>query len=328
MLNNETILRRLSLIKYLFKLGYAQSQLAENLAFVSLLQFHDAIEMFLKLAAEKENVRSDKLSFIEYWEKIPALTLKESMASLNLRRVNLKHKGVMPAKQDLEISRVNVTDFFEQNTPTIFGISFKDISMLNLVTYSNVRKFLEISQRELEADKALPAIENVAFAFAELISSYEKSKQDIYRTSPFFFGDDLKWWRRSSALDKEIDKEMDKKFEQLKAAVESIAEATKIICLDLDYKKFIKFKMVTPRVYETADGNYRAGHNEDTILSKSNLEFCIDFVIESALRLQEFDFDLEHIIDYEEDEMEFVSGTFETGLVFRPTGKKKKRSRW
>ncbi len=324
MLNNDTILRRLSLVKYLFKLGYTQSQLPENMAYVGILHFHDAIEMFLKLAAEKENVKSDNLKFIEYWEKIPTLTLKESMARLNMQRVNLKHKGVLPAKQDLEISRVNTTDFFEQNTPLLFGVQFRDISMLNLVSYETVRNFLQCAYKDLEENKHEKAAENAGFAFAELINCYEKSKKDIYRRSPFFFGDELKWWSMSSTGIGEIDK----KFDQLKKGFEAITEATKIICLNLDYRKFMKFKLLTPHITRTANGNYFASNIGDAILSKANLEFCIDFVVESAIRLQEFDFDLENIVDYEEDEIEYVSGTFETGLVYRPTGRKIKRSRW
>lgn len=32
--------------------------------------------------------------FMDYWNKIPELTLKESMRILKERRVNIKHKGL------------------------------------------------------------------------------------------------------------------------------------------------------------------------------------------------------------------------------------------
>lgn len=115
-------------------MGLEQSRQSESTSFFSILTFHDSVEMFLKLAAEHKNVRAEKLSFIEYWDKLPQLTLKESMQSLNARRVNLKHKGIIPAKIEVEASRVHTTDFFTQNSHQIFGVEFKDDRTMRIMS--------------------------------------------------------------------------------------------------------------------------------------------------------------------------------------------------
>ncbi|HEV8515003.1 MAG TPA: hypothetical protein VGQ59_17100 [Cyclobacteriaceae bacterium] len=143
MLDTEILTRRLVHIKHLYKIGIGQSYQNESVAIFSLLAFHDSIEMFLKLLSEHKDVDSSKFNFLEYWDKIPSLTLKESMRNLNARRVNLKHKGLLPAKSEIEISRVNTTDFFEQNTITHFGIEFNNIAMVELVTYETLKDFLK-----------------------------------------------------------------------------------------------------------------------------------------------------------------------------------------
>jgi len=70
-----------------------------------------------------------------------------------------------------------------------------------------------------------------------------------------------------------------------------------MIILNLDSKKYIKFRVLTPIIRRKANGQYYPiwtlkrsdeGFNDD-------FNFCMSFVIESALRLQEFDFEIDNI---------------------------------
>ena len=141
MINIEILYKRLAHIKQLFNIGIEQSNKPESIAVFSMLAFHDSIEMFLKLLAEHKGLNSANYSFMDYWTNIPNLTLKESMRNLNARRVNLKHRGLLPAKSEIEISRVNTIDFFQQNTFTQFNVEFDDISLIELVSYGKVREY-------------------------------------------------------------------------------------------------------------------------------------------------------------------------------------------
>jgi len=294
MINIEILYKRLAQIKQLFNIGIEQSHKSESIAVFSLLAFHDSIEMFLKLLAEHKGLNSANYSFMEYWAKIPTLTLSESMRNLNARRVNLKHKGLLPAKSEIEISRVNSIDFFQQNTIVQFNIEFNDISLIKLVSYEKVREYLEISQKSLGKQNSKICIKNVAYAFDELLYIYEENKGHWH--SPFSFGKDMSF-RNSNFMGlsntkfKELN-ELGKFVNEVNDSLKNIKKAIKIISLGLDYKEFIMFDFLTPEVTRWDKGQLDSYIGVERNWNEENCQFCIDFVVKSALKLQDFDFDI------------------------------------
>lgn len=304
MLNNDIIIKRLALIKYLYKISVEQSTQAEPICSFSILSLHDSIEMYLKLLAEHLNIKSDSFNFLDYWINIPSLTLKESMRNLNARRVNIKHKGLLPSKSDIELSRVNATDFFEQNTITQFGVNFNEISLFSLIQYDNIRQRLEVAQKALDERRIENCIEAVAIAFDELTYSYENSKSSYYVNSPFYFGKDLTFLSAFSMgigrdWDDKVGRKLGEFVDKVKDSLEVIEKAVKIMSFGIDYKKFVKFKLLTPIVTRTNSGRRVAEVWGSKKWTKENCQYCIDFVLESSLKLQEFDFDINELIENE-----------------------------
>jgi len=296
MIDKELLMKRLSIIKLLYKVGLEQSKQNEAISFFSILTFHDSIEMFLKLASEHKDIKSDKFSFIEYWDSMPHLTLKESMKSLNSRRVNLKHKGLVPAKIEIEASRVNVTDFFEQNTRTTFDIEFSDISLFELIKFSETKKLLILAQEHLGKSEIESCVENVTKSFYELLVEYKVNKK-YWGKSHFSFVEKVPYDRNYSFNDSNtrsnknletIVNKVNKNFEQLEKALE-------VISLGFDYRKYTKFKILTPVGYRMQNGDYHLQIMREKNWSVENCQFLIDFVLECALKLQEFDFDIENL---------------------------------
>ncbi|MES2485129.1 MAG: hypothetical protein V4581_04170 [Bacteroidota bacterium] len=295
MINQDLIIKRLALIKQLYQIGVEHTYQSETIAAFSILSFQDSIEMFLKLLAEEKNVASDKLNFMSYWTEFPFLTLKESMKNLNMRRVNLKHKGLLPSKSDIEISKINTIDFFEQNTFNCFGIEFKDVSILSLIVNQQVKTLLEEAQLAMEDNKIDECIEKTALAFDVLLLSYEKNKEGHYRYSPFFFGKDMSF---NSAFFMGItDRKMSDFIDNVKDSLENMQKAMKIMSFGIDYKRYIKFKFLTPVISRTMGGDYVAQIMGKRKWNKSNCQYCIDFVLDSCLKLQEFDFDVNELLE-------------------------------
>jgi hypothetical protein len=302
MLNPELIINRLALIKQLHKIGIEQTKQFEPIAAFSILSFHDSIEMFLKLLAEHNDIKTDKFNFLDYWTEFPNLTLKESMRNLNARRVNIKHKGLLPSKSDIEVSKVNTNDFFEQNVLTQFGLNYNEISLLILIKYESVKKELVEAQRAIETKQFEHSIEKSAIAFNELIHFYENNKIG-HRTykSPFFFGNDLRF---ESAFFLGIkDRKLAGFVDKVKESIEAIQNAIKITSLGIDYKKYSKFRILTPIVTRVYDDHHVSEIYGKKKWDKENCQYCIDFVIESALKLQEFDFEIAEIEEQEEIEL-------------------------
>jgi hypothetical protein len=293
-MKDEILLKRLSIIKLLYKIGLEQSKQSESISFFSILAFHDSIEMFLKLACENKQIKSEKLSFIEYWDSLNHLTLKESMRNLNSRRVNLKHKGLIPARIEIETSRVNTTDFFEQNTKTTFGIEFSEISLLELIKFEKVKSLLKIAQEKLNVKDYENSYLNAVISFEELLSEYKLNKVERYTKNLFDFPKRIiidsssNSWRDNDGKDKRLDdvvKKVNEKFEHLERALE-------VVSFGFDFRKYSKFKMLSPEFYKNSSGNYQFYNYKDKIkFSEENCEFGIDFVIECCLKLQEFDYE-------------------------------------
>ena len=168
-LDKHIIINRLAKIKYLYKIGIEQSMQVEAFAGFSILSFHDCAEMFLLLVAEDHGDKTEPKSFMDYWNKFPDLTLYEPMNSLKERRRVLKHKGIFPSKDDIEESRVTITQFFRENTEKIFGIDFDTISLADLIEYPNIKEYVQNAETALNQNHIYECLLNVKIGFEELL---------------------------------------------------------------------------------------------------------------------------------------------------------------
>jgi len=283
-----------------------QSEKPEPLCSASILIFHDAIELFLQLASEYLDVGKAQPSFLEYWDLLSQklrdheLTQKESMRRLNKARVALKHHGTLTSKLDIEAFRASATNFFKENAPIVFDILFSDISLIELVQCEDARSSLKKAEEELKDNKIEDALDKTAVAFAQLIDDYESRKRDRFGRSPFFFGESM---THLSSFHMGIDRAGKSELGQLaefidnaKETIEALQNAVKILSLGIDYRRYVKFRLLTPYVYRMFDGHYLIRRNQwgsRGIPTAEDVQFCIDFVIESAITLQEFDFSIE-----------------------------------
>ncbi len=311
----ECVIRRLAFIKSIYKIAIQQSEAPEPLCSTSLLSFHDSVELFLYLALETLGATgSNKLNFIDYWEKISlklptgkTLSQKESMRRLNNSRVALKHFGTLPTKQDLDAFRVNVTNFFNENATIVFDIEFSEISLVELVSCSDARGTLKEAESLLKEARTVDAMDSAAVAFAQLLNNYTATIKDRFGKYPFSFsapgfsglsfstsdGSDLAGDVESFA------DEIDSSLSEIEDSISELQDVLEIMMLGLDYRKHMKFYLLSPAVKRLQGrddpkakktyGDYkvyepvrriRIAPNEDDV------RFSIDFVIESALILQ------------------------------------------
>jgi len=307
MLDKSTIIKRLAFIKYLYKLAVDQSRRPEPLCSASILTFHDAIELFLQLVSEHLDVGKQQPTFMGYWDLISQklsnqeLTQKESMRRLNRARVALKHHGTLPSTLDIEAFRASATNFFEENTPIVFGIDFSDITLVELIQCEDVKNNLKDAEEFLKENKTEESLDKVALAFAQLIDDYESRKIGRYGRSPFFFGESMIFLSSSymginQVTGSEFERRLAEFIDKVRESIESLQQAVKILSLGIDYRRYVKFRLLTPHILRTLDGTYHihwvqwGSKGRPTI---EDVQFCIDFVIESAVTLQEFDFSVE-----------------------------------
>ena len=296
--------RRLAFIRYLFETGVSQSRVPAPLKCTSILVMHDAVELWLQLASEHLNVGAKDPWFMEYWDLLSPklapeeLSQKESMRRLNKARVAMKHHGTFPSDLDVEAFRASTMSFFQDNTPIVFGVNLDEISLVEYVNPEASRALLKDAQADLARGEVLDALGKIAIAYAEMIRDYEERKRTRFGRSPFYFGRDLTFQsaffmglKRGSSEERKLAEFVDR----VKESIESMQDAMKVLALGVDYRKYSKFKRLTPHVRRMAGGPLRTIWRPvqgEPAPTHDDVLFCLDFVVESALALAEFDYSL------------------------------------
>lgn len=296
MINKQILIQRLTYVKYLYKLGYQQSLQSEPYSSFAVLIFHDCIEMALHLMRENLGKRNKVNGLMSYFSMMPELTLGPSIERLNILRNKLKHNGILPSRVEIETSRVNTTDFLVQNTKVQFDLEFNDISLAKLVNNKASRFYLSVAERDLIEGKYDLAIKAIVIGYSYLVREYEASKKDLLFSSRLTYGLNISrdinpFW------DKDISQHLRNFVTQVNQNMEIIQENLRILSLGIDPIKYQKFKLISPHVVIDANGEYHVSKPKKELLTKVNCQYCFDFVLECALKIQKIDFALEDLSD-------------------------------
>ncbi|PJM96577.1 hypothetical protein [Streptomyces sp. CB01373] len=244
----------------------AQSRQPQPLAATSVLSFHDAVELFLVLAGEHLQVGlPTQINFSQYWDKLAAglppntqLPSKKAMERMNKLRVNLKHHGAVPSPTDIDQVRADVLTFFTDATPLVFGGTFTQIDMIDLVTRQQTVNFLQYAQTCADKGDLPQAMAALSIAFTELIEHYTETRRSAHRP-PFRFGDLRDYRDESSRIrgDREARKlnlgglvgyvrDISKQLSSLTTATKQIQRAMRVTALGIDYTRYAKFGVLAP----------------------------------------------------------------------------------
>jgi hypothetical protein len=306
---DENIIRRLAYIKYFYKLAVEQSQKPEPLSSASILQFHDSIELFLQLAAEYLDVGKNKIEFMQYWDILDStlgagkITQSESIRRLNKARVAFKHHGTLPSKLDIKAFRASATNFFLENTPIIFNLEFSEISLVELVESNEAKESLILARKELNENNIENALKNAGIAFHLIMDEYHIREQKKFRYQSYYldhrlnFLDISSFPRRLAGRDMEVSPIENKIIETLKELgrfLGPLQDAVRYLALGFDLNRYRHFERLIPTIVRTFDGTfhcYGPNWSKDNVPDVEEVRFCIDFVIETAIQLQEIGID-------------------------------------
>ena len=83
-------------------------------------------------------------------------------------------------------------------------------------------------------------------------------------------------------------------FYKTKESIEAMQKAIKILAFGLDYRKYIKFRLLIPEpMWFGGDDMPKVHLSNNATIYQNDLDFCVGYLIECALKLQEFDFEIE-----------------------------------
>ena len=152
------VIRRICLARHLYELGLGSIKSANDLYLfsgVNLLQ--DAVEAFLVAVADfvgatlEERTNFDKY-FVLINEKINPreLPFKNKLLRLNRIRVESKHHGIQPARDECQRLALAVREFFDEVSSLILNVNFATISTIDLLKEGEVKEILLKAKKELD----------------------------------------------------------------------------------------------------------------------------------------------------------------------------------
>lgn len=134
-------------------------------------------------------------------------------------------------------------------------------------------------------------------AFSNLLEDYEGTKMHWYHSILEIGkkqGDKYKNFVKNASL-KNANNNM-AWFKEISETTNELRDVAKITALGIDFKKYALFKAVTPHIIRFI-GEGDSIESEESLSKRVNISedlcnICINFVIESAVKLQETDYDL------------------------------------
>lgn len=306
---DPTIVKRLALIKFMARNAENQSKKGEPLSLLALLTYHDLVEWFLNVCCDHLSIPVTKQTGFEDYLKLidqrlqptAGLQLVNPIRKLNTERVQLKHYATLPHPDFVDEIRISVPQFLSLNSQVILGISLDSISMADLIEFELARKALKSSEDSLAAGNLRGGLESAALAYDELIREYQSKHAEQTRGNQFSLGGDPTWLRdlgstvstlsgRGGMVDMTAATHVAREFgKQLYQVVSDLQAVTRVLSMGIDYKKYSRFKNMVPLVLRTASGvvSFHIPSFRRQTEDAEDLGFCIEFVLESALTLQE-----------------------------------------
>ena len=211
--------------------------------------------------------------------------------------MNLKHDSTFPAPLSIEGFRANVTSFFEVNTPLVFDIEFANVSLVTLVQHADARASLDAADQLMRDGRREDALGKIAIAFLQLVLDFQSRASQAFGASPFDFHKPLRYEAKLQGPVPFLPPPdlstapLAGLAEDLTASVQQMQTAVTVLSLGLDYRRFARFEYLTPFVWQAPDTHeYVISRTHDRRApTPEDCRFCFEFVIECALRFQEFD---------------------------------------
>lgn len=299
MIGTQDRMKRLAFAKYLIEMGTINADNVLPYSAMAILNFHDAIEFLFDLILEDNGSSANNFNFMACFDEINRI-LKESgkdqssfrgsLKKLKDRRVILKHKGSFPSQNDISEAKYTTINLFKEFCLKFYNLNYEDIDLVELLEDSRTKDCL-LNIRDCEDNNAIA--DNFALAFAYLLKDFENSKIINVYESPYQFTKNMSLGSTGGLLD-EFDFLKDF-IDTTNQNIESLDYNLKIIALGIDYNKYAKFKFLIP-----ADIRWAMSNDDPMIifrykpvkLNDNQIEFCKNFIIESALKLKQFDFEI------------------------------------
>jgi len=305
------LLKRLTYAKYIFEQGKNclnnKSPLFNSM---SVLFFHDAAELFLSVIADKLSFKIP-YEFKDYWKeaekKKKPLPNYNELNALNKIRVAFKHHGITPSYDECRECENALIDFFFETSKDILELDFSTITASDLIEDINIKEHIKVAEKFKDEGEYYQSIceSSIAFKYAEKVAGdtwhsffITRSYWDMKKIVPSLkLSGSISTFREL----KDNFRNIEKSLKEVQDVSEELISNMNTILLGVDVFKFKRFNLLTPRTYTDGKGVVQIGggivspyHNKVNYNHKNAL-FCIHFVIDTAMKIEQNPLDLVNI---------------------------------
>lgn len=282
----ETV-RRLTLARHLFELGAASLRSANDMHLFSAVNlFQDSVEAFLIAVADHigaaidQNTKFDKY-FVQIDDKIAPkeLPFKAKLIRLNRIRVDSKHYGIQPARDECDRLALTVREFFDEVSSSVLGASFSTVSAIDLLSDGETKAVLLEAKKALDAGELEECAINCRKAlFLEIERHYDisayKDEAPVGLLGSFT---NAPYYARNQQY---IDEHVADPTDLIVYDHSSVNE--KLLTQGADNTAYWNVWRLTPEVYRTKEGKWVIKH-EFSKLDKNVLADKIDYIFSATL---------------------------------------------
>lgn len=288
----ETI-RRISLARHLYQLSVSSLSSKNDLylfAAVNLLQ--DAVEAFLIAVGDHVNAEIDQnTKFDKYFvlinEKIAPkeLPFKNKLIRLNRIRVDSKHYGIQPARDECERVKVSVREFFDEVSSSLLGVNFSTISAIDLLDEGEMKQLLleaKAAQEAANYEECLIACRKAMYVAVEWNYNVAKFKDEEPRGLLAGFSHAPYYARNPKYIQENVKDPADY------IVLDHSRIDQDLLTKGVDTTAFWNVWRLTPEVYRSADEQwvvkYDFGKLDEEILA-DNAEYVYSASVDIALAI-------------------------------------------
>ncbi|MFE3202216.1 hypothetical protein [Embleya sp. NPDC059237] len=293
-------IQRLAFIRHLYEQGVEQASRPEALSATAILSFHDAVELFVKLAADHLGVNmKTKAALAEYWTELDrvlapdVLPSKNAMGRLNTMRNSLKHDGTHPSPRAIPQVQADVTTFLTDACSLALDVDFASVDLSDLVQRPETVAHLAEAGGYADAGDLPAAMATLLAAVEELVWHYTRWRPA--GQSPFWFGPTLPLpgparVPRSTGRGYDMVQPTHREYGQAQATLE-LQNAMRLMSLGIDYRRFARLRFLAPRLERGTEGQiyFDAGRVVPGQLNFQDYQFGRLFVIEAAIQAAQSD---------------------------------------
>lgn len=280
---HRDIYRRFVNAKYI--LGRASIVQRENNEMgqaIAVLLLHDAVEILMIAILDHLNINAKKnREFMAFWTLVkqdghPDAPDKAAMESLNTIRVGLKHKAIIPNSRDVRDLFTRTQGFFENVLTLYCGLTFADISLIDLVTDPGVREILSKAREKFSGGDKNHAMVDLRLAFDKVRQPENRKPPEIYPPK----APDVDAALRSAGWERYLG--------QLHKFLQTSATITNVLMLGVDPVRYFDFNYSVPAIQRTMGKAYTIIYRLDyASCSEERFEELMGFVIDYALKVSD-----------------------------------------